>query len=625
VLALAALAVAANFTNYGAVIPALRAELHASAAQVGLLSTLLYVGIGVTYLPGGLLVDRIGPRRVLCVALLVVGMADAALPAIPQLAWTIACRLVVGLGAGVAILAGSQAARRTGQGALGQGVFGGAMQVGAGIGLFATPTIAQAAGWQGAFWACALLALAASAACRLLMLPDAALARPRQRRFAAAVRSRPLWGLGLVHLASLGLGQAAAPWLGLYLTTVYQQFPLAHAARLAAAGLLVGALVRPLGGALISWRHLRHTTLLRVGTVLVVLGLAMLAAPHQRPWLTAAGLVVFTAGTTLPYAAVFDQAGRIGDAVALGPGAAQGLVSTISAPASAGGPPLIGWLLERSGGFAMPFSVLALFGLAGCASAAIAGGRAQRTPNGASPAELDVVDGVGRHATALAVGTGQAAGRPTRRPVKPPAWLIEPRRRSWRVSIVGVSFLLVLAGLGRPPNCGAGCEAQAERGGGSGRSAVAGATLDVPGTGSTPDQVSAPPRTGSGIAVAVSQVPVGSGIGEASAWAGAGESAAAVAPLVATPPTGTVGAEALSLTSRATRSSTDAPPPPPIIQPPPATTATTTPPTSTRPRRATALPKEIRDDSARDRPRMVRPANQVRRLQIRLFPARLPQ
>ena len=71
VLALAALAVAANFTNYGAVIPALRAELHASAAQVGLLSTLLYVGIGVTYLPGGLLVDRIGPRRVLCVALLV--------------------------------------------------------------------------------------------------------------------------------------------------------------------------------------------------------------------------------------------------------------------------------------------------------------------------------------------------------------------------------------------------------------------------------------------------------------------------------------------------------------------------------------------------------------------------
>ncbi len=617
VLAFAALAVAANFTNYGAVIPALRAELHVSAAQVGLLSTLLYVGIGVTYLPGGLLVDRIGPRRVLCLALLVVAAGGGLLPAIPQLAWVIACRLVVGLGAGVAILAGSQAARHTGREALGQGVFGGAMQVGAGIGLFATPTVAQAAGWRGTFWACALLALAASAACGLLMLPNPPLARVRQRRFAAAVRSRPLWGLGLVHLASLGLGQATAPWLGLYLTTVYPQFPLAHAARLAAAGLLIGTLVRPLGGALISWWHLRHTTLLRAGAVLVVLGLAMLAAPHQRPWLTVAGLVVFTTGTTLPYAAVFHQAGRIGDAVAFGPGAAQGVVSTISAPASAGGPPLIGWLLERSGGFAMPFAVLALVGLAGCASAVVAGGRAQRAPKGASPAELDVLSGAGQHAIAPAVRAGRAPGRPTRRAAKPLAWLAAPRRRSWAVLIVGMTLLFVLVGLGRPPNCGAGCAARAERGGGTGRSAVAGATLDMPGAGNTRGHASTPPTTSHGIGVPVSQVPVATRIGEVAAHTAAAESTSTVAPPVAVPLTSRAGANAPSPLSTpegpstsaprtspttgppttapstsepTTTTATTAPPPPPTTEPTTTTPSSTAPPTTTTSTTATTAP-----------------------------------
>jgi len=411
-LALAATAVAANFTNYGPLIPELRGGLHASAAQIGLLSTLLYVGIGITYLPGGMLVDRIGPRRVLCLALLLVGVGGGLVPAVPHLAWAITCRLVVGLGAGVAILAGSQAARHAGRAALGQGVFGGAMQAGAGAGLFATPTLAAPAGWHGAFAAWALLALAASAACRLLMLSDPPPAAIRQRRFATAVRSRPLWRLGLVHLATLGLGQATAPWLGVYLATTYRQLSLAHAAQLGAAGLLLGALVRPLGGALISQRHVRHQTLQRVGTLFTAAGLAALAAPHQRAWLTAAGLMLFTAGTTLPYASVFDQAGRIGEAAAFGPGAAQGIVSTISAPASAGGPPLIGWLLERSGSYTSPFAALALVGLVGCAGAVAAGGRVRRASRITPSAELEVPGAAAQRATALAAITAPTASRP---------------------------------------------------------------------------------------------------------------------------------------------------------------------------------------------------------------------
>src|SRR5437764_236393 len=69
-LALAAVAISANFTDYGPLIPLLQQELHATSGATGLLSTLLYVGIGISYLPGGWLADRYGSRRVLFGSLL---------------------------------------------------------------------------------------------------------------------------------------------------------------------------------------------------------------------------------------------------------------------------------------------------------------------------------------------------------------------------------------------------------------------------------------------------------------------------------------------------------------------------------------------------------------------------
>jgi cyanate permease len=52
-LALSAVAIAANFTDYGPLIPLLQRELRITSGATGLLSTLLYVGIGLSYLPGG--------------------------------------------------------------------------------------------------------------------------------------------------------------------------------------------------------------------------------------------------------------------------------------------------------------------------------------------------------------------------------------------------------------------------------------------------------------------------------------------------------------------------------------------------------------------------------------------
>src|SRR5437660_11994763 len=126
ILALAAVAISGNFTTYGPLIPLLQRTLHISSGTTGLFSTLLYVGIGLSYLPGGWLADRYGSRRVLFGSLLLVGTGGCLLPVFPNLVWMVSCRLVIGLGAGAAIVAASQAARRRSYAGFGQGLFGGA-------------------------------------------------------------------------------------------------------------------------------------------------------------------------------------------------------------------------------------------------------------------------------------------------------------------------------------------------------------------------------------------------------------------------------------------------------------------------------------------------------------------
>ncbi len=371
-LVLAAVAIACHFTNYGPLIPLLQSTLHASSWQVGLLSTLLYVGIGLTYLLGGVFADHWGARRVLFGSLLLIGGGGCFLPLFPTLVWIVCMRALIGLGSGAAIVAASQAARVGPYAALGQGVFGGAMQAGAALGLFATPAFLGFFGWQGAFVAWGLLGLVAAGGCVVALRDEPVPVTSRPHRIREAWQSGALWSLGLVHFGTLGLGQAIAPWLALYLAMSYRM-PVGVAAVIGAWGLLAGMLFRPLGGWLLSRGQCGHLFMLRTGTLLACGGVILLALPLHVPLLSAWGITWLSCGTTLPYAAVFDQAGRIGKTRALGPGTAQGVVSMISAPASAFGPPLIGVLLERGGSFTPAFGALTLVGLLALTAALLAG------------------------------------------------------------------------------------------------------------------------------------------------------------------------------------------------------------------------------------------------------------
>jgi len=106
-LCLTSAVTAVNYTNYGPLIPVLRTDLHISNAQAGLMSTLLFLGLAVMYIPAGALADRYGQRPVLIGSSILLVGGGSLVPLFPNFTWILFCRIITGFGAGGAFVAGA--------------------------------------------------------------------------------------------------------------------------------------------------------------------------------------------------------------------------------------------------------------------------------------------------------------------------------------------------------------------------------------------------------------------------------------------------------------------------------------------------------------------------------------
>src|SRR6266436_7807123 len=83
---------AVHYTNYGPLIPIMQTELHINSGQAGLMSTLLFLGLAVAYIPAGALIDCYGPRPVLIGSCLLLVFGGVLLSLIPNITWILLCR-----------------------------------------------------------------------------------------------------------------------------------------------------------------------------------------------------------------------------------------------------------------------------------------------------------------------------------------------------------------------------------------------------------------------------------------------------------------------------------------------------------------------------------------------------
>lgn len=360
---------AVHYTNYAPLIPIMQADLHISSGQAGLMSTLLFLGLAVAYIPGGALIDRYGQRPVLIGSCTLMVSGGVLLPLIPNITWILLCRFITGIGAGGAFVAGAGVAASMGKYAsLAQGLYGGSVQIGSGLALLVTPLLYHWLNWRGTFLFWGLLGISAIIAW-LLVKQDRQAHTAARVDIKAGLRSSSVWALGLSHLGTFGLGNAIAAWIAVYLVHQYG-LTLGLAATLGSIALLSGMFFRPLGGILLARNVIGPIPLLRVGTIMGFAGVALLAIPLRFPPLAAAGMGLIAIGATIPYTSVFNEAAHLRG---VGRGIAQGLVSIISSPTVLLGPPIIGLLFEHTGNFTLAFSSILIFSGTAIAASFLAG------------------------------------------------------------------------------------------------------------------------------------------------------------------------------------------------------------------------------------------------------------
>ena len=343
--------------NHAPLLPLIMPELGITPAQAGLLSTVTFLGGGLLAIPVGQLTDWLGAKWMMAGSLAILLLSTLGMAAAPGYGSLLALRLLSGVGVCASFIAAGHYANAHWRGprsALAQGLLGGSMQLGIGIAIFVLPLLATRVGWRGALALCAAPLVVVLG----LWLRWARATSPR--RGTVAMRSvfadPAAWRLGLVNGATFGLTVVLGTWVAVYFV---EEFGLALtlAGMFGAQTALLGMVGRPMGGLLVARGVVGARALIRWMLAGSALALLLLAWPG-RP-LAAALVAVVLVGITasLSYPGMLVLASRVRpDAT----GAVLGVVSTVGSLVVILGAPAIGALFSASGGFSLPFGLLAL-------------------------------------------------------------------------------------------------------------------------------------------------------------------------------------------------------------------------------------------------------------------------
>lgn len=218
--------------SIGVIAPNLADELHLSAADIGLLSSLFFFAFAAAQIPLGIALDRYGPRRCMLVCAVIAVAGSLLFAWAPSPAWLIVARVLLGLGSSCFFMAPlALYARRFppdrfatvtsfqyGLGTLGT--------------LIATAPFAWAVsmiGWRACFVIVAGAMVAAGLLIALVVreTPQASQARPPRLResaagLLAATRVRSFWPLFAVQFINYSTFVIVVGlWGGPYLTHIY--------------------------------------------------------------------------------------------------------------------------------------------------------------------------------------------------------------------------------------------------------------------------------------------------------------------------------------------------------------------------------------------------------------------
>jgi nitrate/nitrite transporter NarK len=368
-VALAGFVLSANYTNHGPLVPTLVKELSITMAMAGLFTTAVFFTHGLLQVPGGIFADKIGAKRVITFGILIIttgnimtGMSDSYFA---LLGW----KFFTGIGTGSAIVGGLRYVPTFFAGKeiqMAQGIYGGSILLGSGFVIYGVPQSLSAFGWHGVFFMTGTMAAILLVVWYLFAPETPAGGIARKIDWHYVLGQRNTWLLTLAQLGSFGTITSAGVWVNTLLIRNLHLEPKA-AGMVGSLVLLLGIVSRPAGGIILDRKWISPKALLITSSAL--LGVGFFAIAHADTLSMAVTAIIFTgimAG--LPFGGIFNFAVY---SCPKNPGLAMGVVNTFGAWGVMALPPVIGYLVDRSGSFVSGFYLLASVAVLGAAASTL--------------------------------------------------------------------------------------------------------------------------------------------------------------------------------------------------------------------------------------------------------------
>jgi MFS family permease len=343
-----------NVANIGALATGLARHYGTSLGPIGLFTAANFLGELISVAPAGALIDRFGAKRVGLAGLAICAAGNAVLLAPVGVVLAIVVRWIIGLGVGVAFIAGSAYVRTAENSSLVQGLYGGASLSAGGFALAVIPQLSGPTGWRAPYLSGLALALAGMAF--VSASPGTA---PGERSGSpialvkVALDAR-LARLGMLSAAGFGTSVVIGNWAPTLLARAHG-YDKGTAGVVAALTVLLGIVGRPAGGAVARRLPGEIGTVIAAAFAVGACATALLALGGPLALLVpAAALIGVAAG--IPFGPAMSAAAR---AYPQAPGAAIGAMNTYPALAIVVVTPLIGLTFALPGDGRIGFLMLA--------------------------------------------------------------------------------------------------------------------------------------------------------------------------------------------------------------------------------------------------------------------------
>jgi MFS family permease len=356
---------------FGPLAPFLQDDLHISRAEVGLVSTAVFLTAAPSALFGGRAADQVGERQVLILSGVLGALAAFAVSWSSGFWSLILGCLALGLGNGMQNPAGSAAIMRWfphHQRGFAMGIRQTGVPIGGMLAAGVAPLLALHYGWRSAYLAGGSLSFIGA-----ILIIFAYFDPPRKqaagtearRSFRDLIHDRQLLLLAVIFNCQVFTQMAATTYFVLFLHETFGVSAVTAGALFVVVN--VAAMVARIGWGLISDRQFqgkRRPVLLLIVILTVCSSLSAALIPSHTPlWLVGILAVLFGI-------AAFSWTGVLGTLVietvgAESAGTAISLVQGLSMPATLLAPPLFGLLADVTGSYRVSWLVLTLIGMVG--------------------------------------------------------------------------------------------------------------------------------------------------------------------------------------------------------------------------------------------------------------------